>query len=215
MKATGIVRRIDDLGRVVIPKEIRRTLRIREGDPLEIFTEREGSVILRKYSPIGEIGAVAGLYAESLAHTIFTEREGSVILRKYSPIGEIGAVAGLYAESLAHTMNCIVCLTDMDQIVAASGNGSKELLNRYISKELEYAIQARKQIRTEKRKADYIPIFAGGEEYSQEIICPIISGGDVMGTVVFLHKEEHKKFSEVEEKMAAVAAEFLGRQMEQ
>lgn len=146
---------------------------------------------------------------------IFTEREGSVILRKYSPIGEIGAVAGLYAESLAHTMNCIVCLTDMDQIVAASGNGSKELLNRYISKELEYAIQARKQIRTEKRKADYIPIFAGGEEYSQEIICPIISGGDVMGTVVFLHKEEHKKFSEVEEKMAAVAAEFLGRQMEQ
>lgn len=57
MKATGIVRRIDDLGRVVIPKEIRRTLRIREGDPLEIFTEREGSVILRKYSPIGEIDA--------------------------------------------------------------------------------------------------------------------------------------------------------------
>ena len=55
MKATGIVRRIDDLGRVVIPKEIRRTLRIREGDPLEIFTDREGGVILKKYSPIGVI----------------------------------------------------------------------------------------------------------------------------------------------------------------
>lgn len=55
MKATGIVRRIDDLGRVVIPKEIRRTLRIREGDPLEIFTDREGEVILKKYSPIGEL----------------------------------------------------------------------------------------------------------------------------------------------------------------
>ena len=54
MKATGIVRRIDDLGRVVIPKEIRRTLRIREGDPLEIFTDREGEIILKKYSPIGE-----------------------------------------------------------------------------------------------------------------------------------------------------------------
>lgn len=53
VKATGIVRRIDDLGRVVIPKEIRRTLRIREGDPLEIFTDREGEVILKKYSPIG------------------------------------------------------------------------------------------------------------------------------------------------------------------
>ena len=69
MKATGIVRRIDDLGRVVIPKEIRRTLRIREGTPLEIFTDREGEIILKKYSPIGELGAFAGQYAESLAQT--------------------------------------------------------------------------------------------------------------------------------------------------
>lgn len=70
MKATGIVRRIDDLGRVVIPKEIRRTLRIREGDPLEIFTDREGEVILKKYSPIGEFGMPAKLYAESLSQTM-------------------------------------------------------------------------------------------------------------------------------------------------
>lgn len=69
MKATGIVRRIDDLGRVVIPKEIRRTLRIREGDPLEIFTDREGEIILKKYSPVGELGAFAKEYAESLAKT--------------------------------------------------------------------------------------------------------------------------------------------------
>ena len=67
MKATGIVRRIDDLGRVVVPKEIRRTLRIREGDPLEIFTDREGEIILKKYSPIGELGTFAGQYAESMA----------------------------------------------------------------------------------------------------------------------------------------------------
>ena len=69
MKATGIVRRIDDLGRVVIPKEIRRTLRIREGDPLEIFTDREGEIILKKYSPIGELGTFAKEYAESLAQS--------------------------------------------------------------------------------------------------------------------------------------------------
>ncbi|MFT3985438.1 MAG: stage V sporulation protein T [Lachnospiraceae bacterium] len=69
MKATGIVRRIDDLGRVVIPKEIRRTLRIREGDPLEIFTDREGEIILKKYSPIGEMNLFAKQYAESLAQT--------------------------------------------------------------------------------------------------------------------------------------------------
>ena len=67
MKATGIVRRIDDLGRVVIPKEIRRTLRIRESDPLEIFTDREGEIILKKYSPIGELGSFAKEYAEALS----------------------------------------------------------------------------------------------------------------------------------------------------
>jgi AbrB family transcriptional regulator (stage V sporulation protein T) len=66
LKATGIVRRIDELGRIVIPKEIRRTLRIREGDPLEIFTDREGEVILKKYSPIGEMGDIARQFAESL-----------------------------------------------------------------------------------------------------------------------------------------------------
>ena len=66
MKATGIVRRVDDLGRVVIPKEIRRTLRIREGDPLEIFTDREGQVILKKYSPIGELNDFSKEYCEAL-----------------------------------------------------------------------------------------------------------------------------------------------------
>lgn len=80
MKATGIVRRIDDLGRVVIPKEIRRTLRIREGDPLEIFVDRDGEVILKKYSPIGELGDFAKEYAESLADAtghmaIITDRD--------------------------------------------------------------------------------------------------------------------------------------------
>ena len=66
MKATGIVRRIDDLGRVVIPKEIRRTQRIREGDPLEIFTTGAGEVIFKKYSPMGELAGFAGQYAEVL-----------------------------------------------------------------------------------------------------------------------------------------------------
>ena len=69
MKATGIVRRIDDLGRVVIPKEIRRTMRIREGDPLEIYTDREGEVIFKKYSPIGEMQVFSSQYAETLNKT--------------------------------------------------------------------------------------------------------------------------------------------------
>ena len=83
MKATGIVRRIDDLGRVVIPKEIRRTMRIREGDPLEIYTDREGEVIFKKYSPIGELAGFAAQYAETLQKTsgmaiIITDRDAVI-----------------------------------------------------------------------------------------------------------------------------------------
>ena len=69
MKATGIVRRIDDLGRIVVPKEIRRTLRLREGTPLEIFTDREGEIILKKYSPMVELTAFSGQYAEAMAQS--------------------------------------------------------------------------------------------------------------------------------------------------
>ena len=76
MKATGIVRRIDDLGRVVVPKEIRRTLRIREGDPLEIFTEKDGSVVLKKYSPIGELSE----YAQFFSYAVGTVIETTVVI---------------------------------------------------------------------------------------------------------------------------------------
>ena len=83
MKATGIVRRIDDLGRVVIPKEIRRTMRIREGDPLEIYTDREGEVMFKKYSPIGEMSSFAQQYAETLSKicslsVVITDRDSVI-----------------------------------------------------------------------------------------------------------------------------------------
>ncbi len=83
MKATGIVRRIDDLGRVVIPKEIRRTMRIREGDPLEIYTDREGEVIFKKYSPLGELTGFAAQYADTLHKTcglsvLITDRDAVI-----------------------------------------------------------------------------------------------------------------------------------------
>ncbi len=87
MKATGIVRRIDDLGRVVIPKEIRRVLRIREGDPLEIYTDGGGEVILKKYSPINELGQFASEFAEAAAGTL-----GSTVI--VSDTDQIIAAAG-------------------------------------------------------------------------------------------------------------------------
>lgn len=182
MKATGIVRRIDDLGRVVIPKEIRRTLRIREGDPLEIFTDREGEVILKKYSPIGELGALAKQYSESLAQT----------------------------------MNCTVCITDTDQIVAAAGNGKKELQDKYISRQLERHLGTRTQLAASAGEKAYIPVVdTQDEDYEHEVISPILCEGDIIGGVILLSRDAKKKLAELEQKMAACAAAFLGSQMEQ
>jgi len=87
MKATGIVRRIDDLGRVVVPKEIRRVLRIREGDPLEIYTGNSGEVILKKYSPINELSQFAGEYVETVSKVL----GGTVIV---SDTDQVIAVSG-------------------------------------------------------------------------------------------------------------------------
>lgn len=70
MKATGIVRRIDDLGRIVVPKEIRKVLRIREGDPLEIFTGKEGEVVLKKYSPMADLTEFAQQYVEAISQSL-------------------------------------------------------------------------------------------------------------------------------------------------
>ncbi|MDD6161005.1 MAG: stage V sporulation T C-terminal domain-containing protein [Oscillospiraceae bacterium] len=83
MKATGIVRRIDDLGRVVIPKEIRRTMRIREGDPLEIYTDRDGGVIFRKYSQLGDVSEFAAQLCETVSRVagipaVITDRDSCI-----------------------------------------------------------------------------------------------------------------------------------------
>jgi AbrB family transcriptional regulator (stage V sporulation protein T) len=182
MKATGIVRRIDDLGRVVIPKEIRRTLRIREGDPLEIFTDREGEIILKKYSPIGELGQFAKQYADSLAQTT----------------------------------GCIIAISDKDQFVAASGSMKKEIISKPITRELEEVINERENVLASKEDKNFIKIVADDEsEYTYQVIYPIISEGDAIGSVIMLTKDPKVKFGEVETKLASTAATFLGRQMEQ
>ena len=117
MKATGIVRRIDDLGRVVIPKEIRRTMRIREGDPLEIFTDNDGEVIFKKYSPIGELSEFAGQYAEVLFKVgghpvVITDRDHVV------------SVAGLPKKEILERRVSPMLEDLMDSRAAFGGEGS-------------------------------------------------------------------------------------------
>ena len=182
MKATGIVRRIDDLGRIVVPKEIRRTLRIREGDPLEIFTDREGEIILKKYSPIGELSQFAGEYAESLAHTT----------------------------------GYLVLITDGDHVVAASGSGQKDFEGKPISGQLEEIIGERKSLVASDDEKAFVKLTADDAgEYRQQAISTIICEGDAIGAVILCSREEREKMGETESKLAAAAAGFLGRQMEQ
>lgn len=180
MKATGIVRRIDDLGRVVIPKEIRRTLRIREGDPLEIFVDRDGEVILKKYSPIGELGDFAKEYAESLS------------------------------ESTGH----VTLISDRDNVIAVAGASKKEFLDKSVGSVLENCMENRKTVvETSGGNAELIKDI--NEAFTSYVAAPIIAGGDPIGTVVLLSKEDGVKMSQMEQKMAETAAGFLAKQMEQ
>lgn len=187
MKATGIVRRIDDLGRVVIPKEIRRTLRIREGDPLEIFVDREGEVILKKYSPIAELGDFAKEYAESLHETtghisMIADRDVVIAVAGGNkkeflskPVGKL--LERSLEERTTVLMNEIEKLDDENMHVIQSDDR-------------EYAIRS-------------------------QVCAPIVTQGDPIGAVIIVSKEPGVKLGEMEVKLAETAAGFLGKQMEQ
>lgn len=136
MKATGIVRRIDDLGRVVVPKEIRRTLRIREGDPLEIFTDREGEIILKKYSPIGELGQFAKQYSEALAQTtghIIAITDKDMIIAVSGP-----AKKDLGTKSISRDLDEVI--NDRENVLASKED--KNFVNIVNDDEGEYTSQA-------------------------------------------------------------------------
>lgn len=186
MKATGIVRRIDDLGRVVIPKEIRRTLRIREGDPLEIFTDREGEVILKKYSPIGELGDFAKEYAESL----------------YESSGHISCIAD-------RDTIIAVAGAPKKEFLEKSISDSVE---KVMEERKPVLIEQTEQGDYVKICADE---EEGRIKYTSQVITPIISEGDSIGAVILLSKSPGSRMGEMEVKLTTTAANFLGKQMEQ
>lgn len=178
MKATGIVRRIDDLGRVVIPKEIRRTLRIREGDPLEIFVSRGSEIILKKYSPISELGHFA------------TE----------------------YADALFDSLHLPAFISDRDEIIAVSGASQNDYLNKSIGATIEEIIENRENLlETEAKTVELVR--GNDEEVSSYTVSTVIANGDPIGAV-FIVAKDHDQVTEVEEKVAQTAANFLGKQME-
>ncbi len=178
MKATGIVRRIDDLGRVVIPKEIRRTMRIREGDPLEIFTDKDGGVVFKKYSLMGGLSDFAGQMCETLSK-----------------------LSGLTA-----------VITDRDNTLAVSGASRRDLAERAVSEELEKLMESR-QLYVYQPDQPQLAVCRDSERYHITVCAPILSGGDVLGTVLFVSDTDNT-VGETEVKMIQTAAGFLSRHME-
>lgn len=179
MKATGIVRRIDDLGRIVIPKEIRKTLKVKEGMPLEIFTDQEGGIILKKYLPFSEFSNVAKEYAECMV-----QQTGLTVL-----------------------------VTDREKVIAVAG-GAKTLVGENISRKLERILDDRDEQLPSSERNRYIPVVDGMMEREEEQVFSVIrSGGEIVGAVFLQSKDGRKKMGELEKKITAIAAQFLGKQV--
>lgn len=178
MKATGIVRRIDDLGRVVIPKEIRRTLHIRVGEPLEIYVSGDGEVIFKKYSPLGELAGPAVQLAEVLA-----KASGRAVL-----------------------------VADCDHVVTVSGASRREWVDQRLAPDFAAAMEGRRLLAPPAPEAaapvENAPLAALA-------LAPILAQGDVIGAVALLGESGAPRATEAESKLIAVAAAFLGRQMEE
>lgn len=179
MKATGIVRRIDDLGRIVIPKEIRKTLKVKEGMPLEIYTDQEGGIILKKYLPFSEFSSLAEEYAECMVQQ-----------------------TGFFA-----------IITDREKIIAAAGGNGRNLKGQAISSRLEKILDDRDEQLPISERNRFIPVTENMVEEGDQVFSMIRSGGEILGAVFLQAKDPGKKLGELEKKVVAIAAEFLGRQI--
>ncbi len=186
MKATGIVRRIDDLGRVVIPKEIRRTLRIREGDPLEIFIDRDGEVILKKYSPIGELGDYAKEYVDSLHDT-----SGHIALIADRDV--IIAVAGAPKKEFMDKRvgGAVEHAMVQGETVTGPDPGRRNGRGGILQDDDE------------------------DTRFTSYVVCPILARGEAVGSVILCSRDPGAAMGDIEEKLCHTAASFLSRQMEQ
>lgn len=181
MKATGIVRRIDELGRVVIPKEIRRTLRIKEGDPLEIFTDRD-----------------------------------ELMLKKYSPIATLEKFSKATARSLNDLSGKLALICDTDGVLHAFGDGKKDLDGKSLSPDMDKILKERRSyVASLAEGGDVIPITSTYEEgVTAQVIVPIVAGGDCLGAVAVLSKEDGAKMNANEMNLAKLTADILANQFE-
>ena len=177
MKATGVVRRIDELGRIVIPKEIRRTLKIKEGTPLEIYSGENGELLLKKYSPVVELGEISREVCESI----------------YS----------------ATSQN--VLITNMENVVAASGSSKSYYIDKSIDSHIEKLINMRKTMLISLSE-ERVNLFVDNPNIKFFVISPIFANGDVYGSIIIF--DDKNNLTECEKKISSSFAEYLSKQME-
>jgi len=176
METTGVVRRIDDLGRVVIPKEIRRTLGIKDGTSLEIFVDKD-----------------------------------MVALKKHSSMNNLSHFADVYVESIYNALKRDIIITDRDNIIACAGSLKKEYFMKPISNYLEDCINKRTNVvEYDKTKLNIVDYKT---ENCSHVINTIISNGDSIGLIIILSTDDN--LSDLEEKTAQIAAQFLGKHIEE
>ena len=187
MKSTGIVRRIDDLGRLVIPKEIRRTFRIREGDPVEIYVDREGEIILKKYSPVSELGTFAQGYADSLHEAV-----GHSIL-----IADRDTIVAVAGSSKKEFLN-----KPLGSVVEKVMEDRKAIMLNNLGEG-----KSNKGCIIEGDDEDELC------KYTSEVMAPIIVEGAAIGAVIICSKQSGVQMGEMEVKLAETAAGFLAKQM--
>ena len=173
MKVAGVVRRIDELGRIVIPKEIRKTLRIKNGENLEIFISNE-----------------------------------NIILKKYSELGNLSELSDSIVESLNSYLKANVLITDTNRFISINGPLKKKYLNLEISEELFKIINNRKPI-TINNKSIYLT--KDNKEEKNTLINPIISNGDVIGSIIII---SDKEIAQSDMKIAEILSNVLAKHIE-
>lgn len=181
MQETGMVRRIDELGRVVIPKEMRKTLRIKEGDPLEIYTDKD-----------------------------------QLVFKKYSPISTLTDYAQAVADGIEELTEKVCFITDNDSIIYASKGKHKEKIGKSISSEVEKVLKERKSVAISSADGGTVIPLIDGEDFQTEnqIIVPIISGGDCFGSIIVFDNEKSSHFNSSDVKFVQLGATFLSKQFD-
>lgn len=138
-------------------------------------------------------------------------------MKKYSPIGELSEFATGYAETLAKTTGHIACITDKDSVIAVSGASKKEFLEQDLSQELEQLLEDKEVYTSKENNEVAIPVTKNANQdrkYNSQVVYPIVSQGDVIGSVVLLSKDANTKMGDTELKVVQSAAGFLSNQME-